>query len=788
MDQAPRFNGEALDPSAMRVRYAIATFAATGWLFGYLLLASRLHLVHYYQVSPTVDPLWGVLVASNGLLCLGLLLAAALAMACARTGRQPLTWLALAWFVPSLDLCRVMGGHWPESFAEPLGFALLTGVAVSRVEPRHWLPARLEGSVRNTPWAKVIWIVSALIGTWWWWEASSVYNGYLLGFNDFGQFAQRVANTWEGRGFLVESPGLPIFWDHFNPGLIFLVPLWGLWPDARLFITLQAFSLALTGPLAYSVARTLRCSRGTATAWAGALLVCPCLGQLNLNYTYGWHPVSLALPLLLASLWLVLRGHSWWALVCALVACSFKENVILIVGLFCLACAFGAWKTRRFPAARPLTTCLPAHVWLVAAFGFLASLVIITRLAGFSEYQLARFGSLGHTPLEIAASPVLRPGAFWAAVCQERNAYFLACLCIPFGISHLIRGWFLLLPAALPLIVLLAWDHLPATSIAFQYTTTLLPLFWLSAVAGASSADFGTDSGADTPSGTLREGTTRPNHEVAARRSTKENRAALVRTSDRRGPAALGALSTAFVASTFLGAVPWSMETIPSVIEQTYVSEREKRPARSERLVGSPGHRMLEHIVARTQRRDLRVLATGRLAAHLLGCARIETVGQVLQPERWSRLKQRAKGRNPLTQFDVIILDRLEQFQQSADETREVFARAMAAGFERVDQSNDIDVLRRNVSVLPWSGKYVSPARQGHADGRKVSMASQVNGSPDVESRIDQRNGHHATRRAGVVNDHQDQHDGPGHGADQEERAPTGSPVGIDESDRYHRQ
>ena len=55
----------------------------------------------------------------------------------------------------------------------------------------------------------------------------------MLGYHDFGHFAYRVASTWEGRGFLLETPSLPAFWDHFNPGLALLAPLWGLWPDAQ---------------------------------------------------------------------------------------------------------------------------------------------------------------------------------------------------------------------------------------------------------------------------------------------------------------------------------------------------------------------------------------------------------------------------------------------------------------------------------------------------------------------------------------------------------------------------
>ena len=45
----------------------------------------------------------------------------------------------------------------------------------------------------------------------------------------------------------------------------------------------------------------------------------------------------------------------------------------------------------------------------------------------------------------------------------------------------------MLLAAALPLGVLLAWNYPPATSIAFQYQTAVIPLLFLAAMVGAAT-------------------------------------------------------------------------------------------------------------------------------------------------------------------------------------------------------------------------------------------------------------------------------------------------------------
>ncbi|MEZ6079549.1 MAG: hypothetical protein R3C56_28930 [Pirellulaceae bacterium] len=46
-----------------------------------------------------------------------------------------------------------------------------------------------------------------------------------------------------------------------------------------------------------------RLGRLSALLFGLAWLTQPVLGQMNLAYTYGWHPISLAIPLMLAALW-----------------------------------------------------------------------------------------------------------------------------------------------------------------------------------------------------------------------------------------------------------------------------------------------------------------------------------------------------------------------------------------------------------------------------------------------------------------------------------------------------
>ena len=104
---------------------------------------------------------------------------------------------------------------------------------------------------------------------------------------------------------------------------------------------LQAVCLALPAPLVFGIARAWGAGAAAAAAWAAAYLAYPAIGQLNLNYTYGWHPVSLALPLLFLGLWGFSRGRLVLAGASLLLACSFEETLLVVP----------AWSGRRLRLA-----------------------------------------------------------------------------------------------------------------------------------------------------------------------------------------------------------------------------------------------------------------------------------------------------------------------------------------------------------------------------------------------------------------------------------------------------
>ncbi len=575
--------------------------------------------------------------------------------------------LALA-MLPSLSLSLLrsldntppimLGG---PAYWEPLWLSLWSGTSFANLLVRVQLAGRVEIPLLRPTTGLAG--ASLLAAAWWHWQTASSYADYMLGFNDFGHFAQRVANTAAGRGFLLESPVLPPFWDHFNPGLLLLVPLWKLFPSVQLLFALQACALAGSALIVSAIARRFKLDSITAALFGLAWLVQPALGQMNLAYTYGWHPITLAIPALLIALWALLGERRLLALSCALLAMSMEEGVIVVVTLFCAACACYSYN-------RPRMFGLSSWQWLLAATAHALGFVLVYRFSGLAEFQTGRFVALGDNLWQVVLSPLLRPQAFWGSLFRWEKLAFLLSLCLPCYLPSLLRGWRWLLPTLLPLLVLMVWDHRPASSLAFQYASTLLPLLWLATISGAK----------------------RPVPAVGTHSPLEKNAESTTETTRGRLPA-VGALATGLILSLFVGQLPYSSPTLLDVTGMTYGEQFEQR-----RRADEPDGLWLTEQLINVAADGGPVLATGRIAAHLVGNRDVETVGQyLLRKPQLSQLPDRRDF--PIRFYHWIILDHREGFQQTAAEIATVRAEAMAAGFILLDEQYDIVVLQRQSST-----------------------------------------------------------------------------------------
>lgn len=502
-------------------------------------------------------------------------------------------------------------------------------------------------------------ILAILVGGcmgWWWYQSHMAYTRYQLGFNDFGHFTQRVASTANGWGWLRESPVLPPFWDHFNPGLLLLTPIWKLIPSVEVIFAVQAFCLAWSGVLVGRIARCITNDRWLGTVWTAVWLLHPSVSQMNLAYTYGWHPVTLAIPCLLYSALKTLRGQHSAALYSAILACTFEETVIVIVASVCAARGCGAWlatkKPNRWWHAGEWESLLHGKwepgTWIWGAILSTIAFVLVYRFSGLAEFQTARFTALGDSPWEIVASPILRPSVFWGQLLSMRTGFFLACLFIPLAPWGMGRSLWFWLGAMVPLSVLLVWDHAPAKSLAFQYPATLLPVLFVGAIVASVAYQNGV----------------------------------------RRSGLTWGALAASLILSMSVGAMPWSNPTLQDVLAITYGQE-----GIDSRKPDSAVHRWLEIELHAIRTQQASVLATGRIAAHLVGCREVETVSQF--QERRSKLTTLTPDLHPLRRYAFLVLDRTERFQQSPTATEELLREALQQGFQVASEQEGISILER---------------------------------------------------------------------------------------------
>ena len=659
---------------------ALLVFASLLWTLAAAAIATRTHFVLTYNTAPSLTPsleFVGAPLESLITILIFVLIWIGLAFRSIHVDGHRVRKSAIVLSIAGLPALLVALRICAFPVLEPTIFEPLWLACGSGWSTRELLIA--SGSAKMTFWNSSgrllgTWIIvsaALLTGGWWYSQSRDYYDNFLLGFNDFGHFTQRIASTAQGAGFLKESPVLPSFWDHFNPGILILVPLWKVFPIVEMIFFVQAFCLAIGAVLIRHLALVLNGSSRAATLWGLAWLAHPSLGQMNLAYTYGWHPVSLSMPALIASLLCLCQQRRWMAATCVVVACSMEENVIVITGMYAAARAvrrlFLQW--RGTDESSRIDGGLTAIHWLLVNIICVAVFLLAYRYSGFAEFQSGRFLALGGTPLQIMLSPFLRPEEFWGQIFRTRTLVFISALVMPMIIGGIRRAYWLVLPLVVPLMVLIVWDHLPAQSLAFQYAANLLPLLWFAAIVGSRCRDVGIES-------------------------PRENAVPNAEFSDEKmeyGYAA-GALSACLCLSLFLGQFPWSSPTISDVVNASYVGSEELR-----RRADQPDGVWLTKLTEQIRLSREPVLATGRIASHLVGCAEVETVGQYLQ--RKSALLAITQNNQPVIgRYRTIVLDLRESFQQQPVETQSVLKEATDCGFEIEHQKFDILVLRSPLS------------------------------------------------------------------------------------------
>lgn len=296
---------------------------------------------------------------------------------------------------------------------------------------------------------------------------------------DLGIMAQVTWNTSQGRWFetsidratdteLIGS----YLGNHVRPLLLFLAPLYRLWPDPRMLLVLQSVALGSAAWPLYTIARDLTSDSRVALIVASCYLAYPALGFLNL---IDFHPMALTIPLLYVAYWALSKerlGLFWGSVALALFA---KEEMVVPLGTWGAVLCLQR-ETRR------------SGIVLLAAVGVWAMLCFGLVIPFFGEGRPYRFFELwSHLPgLSALSGGQEEPAQPVAATSPEMVTLFLIHLALPLGLLPLLgyRSLVVSLPA---LAYLLSAKWPAAHSVGYQYPAVLIPWLFLAVAEGLRS-------------------------------------------------------------------------------------------------------------------------------------------------------------------------------------------------------------------------------------------------------------------------------------------------------------
>ncbi|HVM62412.1 MAG TPA: DUF2079 domain-containing protein [Verrucomicrobiae bacterium] len=350
-------------------------------------------------------------------------------------------------------------------------------------------------------------------------------NNLALGYADCGENARLMFNSFSNPHelFLRVNPDKPLCYDHIDFGIVPFLPVWLFWPDLRLTIILQIVSVFGAAVPLFFIAKRAFESETAALLVALAWVLYPSTSQFIYSASYGfrWGNVCLLMYFVALALWW--RGRAGWALTVAIWAIAIKEEAAIVVGMFGLYLAL--FTPRKITGA----------ILLAAAFGYflLAVSVLVPLISGHNYVMTSLFHEVGGSKLEILLSPVARPRAFWGHLFDPRSLYFAAVLLAPL----------LFLPLRKPAILLVGLLTFVFCSmnptlrnICYWYQAGLLPVVFWAFVAAVQQE----------------------------------------RDASRRFASLAGAVVSCAAVSLFLGAQPWSKETmdIPLLPGRTELIDR----------------------------------------------------------------------------------------------------------------------------------------------------------------------------------------------------------------------
>jgi uncharacterized membrane protein len=300
------------------------------------------------------------------------------------------------------------------------------------------------------------------------------YRGFYGGRYDLGNMVQAVYNTAHGRVLEITAASgqqMSRLGAHVDPIIALFALPWFVWPDPLMLLVAQAVIVALAGWPAYRLAVRVLGDPRAAALLAGALLVYPALGFLVLAE---FHPVSLAVPLLLFAFLYLEEDRSLRAIPFLVLAALCKEEIPLLIVMM------GIFFALRKRSWRPLLVSAAAGAYFLFAIG-----VVLPHYNEGGSPFIQRYSDFGSGPGQIARNLVLHPGHALSTLVGTADLREWWRLLWPFLLTSLVSPLTLLI--SLPEIVLNGLStQVYQRAIEFQYTAGEIPFFFAAAALGVA--------------------------------------------------------------------------------------------------------------------------------------------------------------------------------------------------------------------------------------------------------------------------------------------------------------
>lgn len=361
-----------------------------------------------------------------------------------------------------------------------LTFAFVTA-ALATYSAYHALSDRVDPPPSKRPWA---WIAVGL--------ATAGYAGYVsflaltnhwafnTGRSDLGYYMSVFRQSSQGilLGCSLCGGGTHLT-GHFDPILLFLSPLYWIYPFADTLLVLQTVWLASGAVPVFLFTRRETGSSGAGLALALAYLAYPALHGVNL---FDFHSVALCIPLFVWLLhFLELGSARGYFVTLALVLLVREDMSLALVGVSVFAMLRGG-RAARFG----WITLLSAVVYFVVAKAFMMGRLdplnnSSTGKGGYAYFyeELIPAGSATKALLGVL---VTNPGFVLGKILTEEKLDFVSKLLVPLLCLPLLARGRVMLAYGAALTLLASRPFL--FSIHFQYTSPLIPFLFVLA-AGA---------------------------------------------------------------------------------------------------------------------------------------------------------------------------------------------------------------------------------------------------------------------------------------------------------------